>query len=295
MIPSEAPDANALEPRALAALLHFYADAGVDWLLEEEPVDRVAEFAAQQQARAQRQASNPGPAAKASDRPVDPRTEQQSQPRPQSTAPMPVPDAEAVAKARQAAGAARTMEELRTAILAFDHCNLKRSARQSLFASGNPQTGIVIVGAVPGAEEDADGVPFAGREGQLLDRMLGAIGLTRDKVVLVNALPWRPPGNRKPYQAEMDICRPFLERQIELSAPKAMLILGNFAARYLIDPNASLHLMRGQWNVLPVGETTVPALTSLHPQDLLLAPQNKRLAWQDLLRFRQKLGELKLI
>lgn len=284
-------ETSQLEPAELAALLAFYAEAGVEFMLEDEPVDRFAEFELQKQSRASRSAptqavERDAPAqARASAPPAPPRT----------STPILLPDAEAVAEARRLALSARDMAELREAILGFEHCNLKRGAKQTLFASGNPDTGIMIVGAVPGADEDRDGTPFAGKTGELLDRMLTAIGLDRQKVMLVNALPWRPPGNRSPYAAEMEICKPFLERQIELCSPKAVLILGNFATRYLLDGNAAIHLARGQWRDLKAGDYLVPSLPSLHPQDLLLAPANKRLAWQDLLRFRMKLAELGLV
>lgn len=282
-----------LAPAELAALLAFYAEAGVEFMLEDEPVDRFAEFERQKQARAQRPAAPDAPAAARETPQPQPRSAAVAQPR--ATAPILLPDAEAIAEARRLALSARDMETLREAILGFEHCNLKRGAKQTLFASGNPETGIMVVGAVPGADEDRDGTPFAGKAGELLDRMLASIGLDRGKVMLVNALPWRPPGNRSPYAAEMEICKPFLERQIELCAPKAVLILGNFATRYLLDGNAAIHLARGQWRDLKAGEHIVPALPSLHPQDLLLAPANKRLAWQDLLRFRKRLSELALI
>ncbi len=285
--------ASELDPAELAALLAFYAEAGVEFMLEDEPVDRFAEFEQQKQARAQRPAQ--AAAAQGGQAPGAPPVQRNAPAAPpKPTAPILLPDAEAIAEAKRLALSARDMETLREAILGFEHCNLKRGAKQTLFASGNPDTGIMVVGAVPGADEDRDGTPFAGKAGELLDRMLASIGLDRGKVMLVNALPWRPPGNRSPYAAEMEICKPFLERQIELSSPKAVLILGNFATRYLLDGNAAIHLARGQWRDLKAGEHIVPALPSLHPQDLLLAPANKRLAWQDLLAFRMKLSELGL-
>lgn len=296
-------DPAALEPEALAALLHFYAEAGVEWLLEDEPVDRFAAFeleklarqqrsgAAEQAARPQDQRSNgPQPQQRQPGRPNTP-----APPRAPQQGPVALPDQEAVAEARRMAAAAMNHTDLSQAILNFEHCNLKRGARQTVLASGNVDSGILIVGSVPAADEDRDGTPFAGREGELLDKMLASIGLSRERVMLVNALPWRPPGNRNPTPAEMDICRPFLERLLALAQPKAVLILGNFAARYLLQPSSSIHLMRGEWHPLQAGDTTLQALASLHPQDLLLAPQNKRLAWQDLLLFRKKLQEIGLI
>lgn len=286
-------DVRHLPPRELAALLAFYAEAGVEFMLEDAPVDRFAEFEVQKQARASGSAPRQTTAPAAST--PSPQRQATPSPAPKAQVPILLPDAEAVAEARRLALSARDMESLRAAILGFEHCNLKRGAKQTLFATGDPASGIMVVGAVPGADEDRDGMPFAGKAGELLDRMLGAIGLSRAGIMLVNAMPWRPPGNRQPYAAEMEICKPFLERQIELSEPKAVLVLGNFATRYLLDGNAAIHLARGQWRDLKAGEHVVPALPSLHPQDLLLAPANKRLAWQDLLRFRMRLIELGLV
>ncbi len=285
-------EVETLPPEALAALLHFYADAGVDVLLEDEPQDRFAAFAAERQARPQRPAdssgNSPSPA-----RPSGRGGEQRPAAAP-SAQPMPLPDQEAVAEARRVAAAADSLEALRAAIEGFTHCGLKRGARSTILASGECHTGIMVIGGVPGSDEDAGGSAFAGRSGALFDRMLAAIGLQRDQVAALAALPWRPPGNRQPTQAEMDICRPFVERQIALCKPKIVLVLGNFAARYLIDPAASLHLLRGEWREMGVEGTVIPAMPSLHPEDLLRAPASKRLAWQDLLAFRQKLTELGL-
>ncbi len=120
--------------------------------------------------------------------------------------------------------------------------------------------------------------------------MLAAIGLHRDKVLLTNVVAWRPPGNRPPSPAEMDICRPFIERQIELAAPNHLLILGNFTARFFFAEEQSIFAMRGTWRDVQVGDRAIPAIASLHPQDLLTAPANKALAWKDLLTFRQRIS-----
>ena len=285
-----------LDAGETAALLHFYADAGVEWMLDEEAVDRFAEFDAEKAARAASRRPASAAAEQARPQQAQPQSARNAPaPRPQPTAPATVPDAEAVAMARQVAESARSLAELKAAVENFDHCILKRSARHSLIATGNPDCRIMIVGAIPGADEDRDGLPLSGRAGELFDRMLHSIGLDREKVVLTNALPWRPPGNRMPTPAEMDICRPFIERQLSLCAPRAVLLLGNFAVRYLVDSAATIHLNRGEWHSVRAGDQIVPALASLHPQDLLLAPANKRLAWQDLLAFRARLGELGLI
>jgi DNA polymerase len=294
--------ANDLDAQELAALLHFYADAGVEWLVEEEPIDRFAQFTAQRAAQAEarpavdRQPSQAGSQAAnpLSNSAVTPTTGR-SAPAARTAAPAPsapvfVPDGEAVAAARFAADSARSLSELKTALEAFNGCNLKNGARSTVFASGDPAAGIIVVGPMPNADDDRDGIPFSGRQGQLLDRMLGAIGLSRDNVLLTNIIPWRPPGNRMPSPAELDICRPFLERQIALAEPKLMLLLGNFPARFFFGGTATIHSVRGQWRDTSCGGVNVPAIATLHPQELLAAPGNKALAWQDLLAFRNKLS-----
>jgi DNA polymerase len=288
---------NDLTPAELAALLHFHADAGVEWLLEEEAVDRFAEFeamkAARQSARAAlpagssaappaqapRQASRPSPAASAPPAPPSSRT-----------APA-IPDEQAVEQARFAAESARSLNELRSALEGFNACNLKNSAKSTIFASGSAESGIMVIGPMPSADDDRENLAFAGRNGQLLDRMLAAIGLRREQILLTNVIPWRPPGNRTPSGPEMDICRPFIERQIALAEPRAVLLLGNFTARFFFGGSETIHAMRGQWREIGVGGRAIPAIASLHPQDLLTAPINKRLAWADLLAFEERLRQ----
>jgi uracil-DNA glycosylase family 4 len=288
---------NDLSPAELAALLHFHAEAGVEWLLEEEAVDRFAEFermkAARQGARAALPAapSVPQPAQAPSQpaRRTVTASAAPASPPPTRGAPA-IPDEQAIEQARFAAETARTLGELKTALEAFNGCNLKNSARSTIFASGNPESGIMVVGPMPSADDDREGLAFAGRNGQLLDRMLGAIGLKREQIMLTNVIPWRPPGNRTPSGPEMDICRPFIERQIALVEPKAILLLGNFTARFFFGGNDTIHGMRGQWREIGIAGRAIPAIASLHPQELLTAPVNKRLAWADLLAFERRLG-----
>jgi uracil-DNA glycosylase family 4 len=282
--------ANDLTPAELAALLHFHADAGVEWLLENEPVDRFAEFeaskAARQGARPQASSVNTSVASPpAVSRPVDTGA-------PTSRSTPAIPDDRAVAEARLAAESARSLSELKTALEAFNGCNLKNSARSTIFAAGDSRSGIMVIGPMPSADDDREGIAFAGRVGQLLDRMLAAIGLKRDTVLLTNVIPWRPPGNRAPSAPEMEICRPFIERQIALAEPKLVLLLGNFTARFFFDSRETIHDLRGQWREIAISGRKIPAIASLHPHELLTAPINKRLAWNDLLAFRQRLDAI---
>ncbi|MBB3657292.1 DNA polymerase [Rhizobium sp. BK650] len=293
--------ASDLTPAELAALLHFHAEAGVDWLLEDEPVDRFAEFEAMKSARRsaapaaqpQQERQEPSRPARAApeQRAAPPAPIERSPSRPQPA----IPDGEAVQQARFAAESAGSLAELKTALEAFNGCNLKHSVRSTIFASGDPASGIMVIGPAPGADDEREGIAFAGRQGQLLDRMLASIGLERSAILLTQIIPWRPPGNRMPSAAETEICRPFIERQIALAEPRAILLLGNYTARFFFGENDTIHGLRGRWKEIAVAERVIPAIASLHPQDLLTAPINKRLAWSDLLAFQARLRSLSLL
>jgi DNA polymerase len=292
--------AQDLDAGRLCALLHFYADAGVEWLVEDDPVDRVAEFAAQKAARAEALAQQrpqsspqqePPKSLTGNVSPTQKRAPQAARSAvPALSPPVAVPDGEAVSSARFAADSARSLAELKTALEAFNGCNLKNGARSTVFASGDPGSRIMVIGPMPNADDDRDGIPFSGRQGHLLDRMLAAIGLSRDMLLLTNIIPWRPPGNRMPSPAELEICRPFLERQIALAEPRYLLLLGNFPARFFLGETGTIHSLRGEWRDLRVGGVDLAAIATLHPQELLAAPANKALAWQDLLAFKSRLS-----
>ncbi len=286
---------DTMSPAELAALLHFHAEAGVEWMLEDDPVDRFAEFAEAKAARGNSasQAMQRAQNSERNDAPTAPAARENGNratgKAPAATPQMAIPDEQAIAEARFAAESARSLDELKSAMEAFSGCNLRNSARNMVFADGNPASGILVIGPVPNGDDDREGVPFSGKQGQMLERMLAAIGLDRTSVLLTNVIPWRPPGNRPPSPRETDICRPFIERQIALSEPRHLLILGNFAARFFFGGNEMIHHMRGEWRDIQIGNTTVPALATLHPQDLTSAPASKRLAWQDLLAFRARI------
>ena len=210
---------------------------------------------------------------------------------------MPAPVAEApkvdcVAEARVLAARATTLDDLRAAIAAFDHCELKRGARNMVFADGVAGARVLILGEAPGAEEDREGRPFVGRAGQLLDAMFDAIGLSRtasgreDGLYLINALPWRPPGNREPEADEIAMMRPFVERHIELAAPDVVVTLGNTPLLTLTGTSGILKA-RGQWTQA-LGR---PVLPMLHPAYLLRNPAAKRAAWEDLLALEARLAK----
>ena len=196
-----------------------------------------------------------------------------------------VQDADAVAAARQMAAAADSLDALRAAMAAYPHCDLRLGARQLVFADGVPGARVMIVGEAPGREEDLQGKPFVGPAGQLLDKMLAAIGLNRaESVYLTNMLPWRPPQNADPTQAQLDMMRPFVERHITLAAPDIVVLMGNSACQGLLGRQGIMR-MRGQWDTV-LGR---PALPMFHPAFLLRQPIMKREAWADLLSIKARL------
>lgn len=258
-----------------AALLAWYVEMGVDIAVEETPVDRLASRSAVVEAP---QPSPPGVTADLRDRSVP------------SAPAAPVPASDAVARAaRDIARSANTLDELRDALDRFDGCNLKLTATRLVFADGNPQARVMLVGEAPGRDEDIQGLPFVGRSGQLLDRMLAAIGLDRTSVYIANVVPWRPPGNRTPTPQETGICRPFIDRQIELVDPDFLICLGGAAAKELMATSEGILRLRGRWRDFDTGKRTIRAMATLHPAYLLRQPLQKRLAWRDLLALKAAL------
>ncbi len=184
--------------------------------------------------------------------------------------------------ARELAAGANTLAELRERLAAFEGCALKNSATNLVFSDGAENARVMIVGEGPGADEDRTGKPFVGRAGQLLDRMLAAIGLDRTKVYIANVVPWRPPGNRTPTPQELALCLPFVRRQIELVSPDFLVLLGASAAQTLLDEKEGIMRLRGHWREYECGGRKIRALPMLHPAYLLRAPLKKAQAWRDL-------------
>jgi uracil-DNA glycosylase len=201
--------------------------------------------------------------------------------------------AEAALSARRLAAEADSIEALAALVAAFDDCPLKRTATNTVFLDGNPSAPVMIVGEAPGAEEDRIGRPFVGRAGQLLDRMLAAIGMDRTGVQITNVIYWRPPGNRKPTSAEIAACLPFVFRHIALSRPKVLVLAGGTAASALLPVSDGITRLRGRWFELAVPglDEPVPTLPMFHPAFLLRTPERKREAWRDLLALKKKLDE----
>jgi uracil-DNA glycosylase family 4 len=202
--------------------------------------------------------------------------------------------AEPVQSARALAAQADSIEALAALIAGFDACPLKRTATNTVFADGNPAAPVLIIGEAPGADEDRLGKPFVGRAGQLLDRMLAAIGLDRSGVQITNVIYWRPPGNRKPTAQEIASCLPFVFRHVVLSRPKVLVLAGGTAASTLLDTTEGITRLRGRWFDLTVPglNAPLPTLPMFHPAFLLRSPERKREAWRDLLALKAKLAEL---
>jgi uracil-DNA glycosylase len=271
--------------QAARELLAFYQEAGVDALLEESPTDRFAGDNA-----------TAAPAVRAED--AVPRAEERAPARPFSTrerevkgrvAAPPSPEV-AVMAAREAAKSAATLEELRAILERFEGCALRTTATQLVFADGNPRARVMFVGEAPGRDEDLEGLPFVGRSGKLLDRMMATIGLDRSSAYIANIVPWRPPGNRTPTPQESAICLPFTLRQIELADPDILVCLGNPSTQTLLNSKDGIIKTRGRWFPFHTGTREIRAIATLHPAYLLRQPLQKRLAWRDFLAIKKALA-----
>lgn len=260
---------------ALAALGWQY-DCGVTEFVGDAPLNRY-------------ELPEPPPMPVAAAAPVAP-----SRPTARPSAPQPGPASVAkvdpVAEARSLAARAPTLAALREALTGFDHCEVKKGARNTVFAEGNPDARVLVLGEVPGRDEDIEGRPFAGTAGRLLDRMFQAIGLSREAdaaaqaLYLTTVLPWRPPGNREPEPAEIAMMQPFVERHISLANPEVIVAMGNTALRVLTG-TGGIQRARGIWATA----LHRPVLPMLSPADLLRNPAAKREAWADLLALQARL------
>jgi DNA polymerase len=262
---------NDMTPREAAAALEWLAEMGVDEIITDTPLNR---FGAPPPAAAV--ALRPPPVLVAEPKPV-PRTAAGSS------------DGKAIA------AHCNSLDDIAAALAGFEACPLMKTATNLCFADGNPRARVMLVGEAPGRDEDLQGKPFVGRSGQLLDRMLAAIGLSRaaqereSSVFITNVVFWRPPGNRTPTEAETAMCLPFLMRTIELQQPDMIVCLGATPAQRLTGKTDGILKLRGKWLETAVGERRIRLLPTLHPAYLLRQPAQKRLAWRDMLLLRQAL------
>ena len=256
---------------ASLAALAWQVDLGVDEVIGDTPVDRYELPAVSRTAA-------PAPAAAV------------SRPAMITAAPPDLPPTDAAEVARSAAARAGSLPALRDALAAFELCELKKGARNTVFSDGNPAARVLVLGEAPGREEDMEGRPFVGRAGQLLDRMFAAIGLSRTSpdpdasLYITNVMPWRPPGNRDPEPAEVAMMRPFVERHIALMDPQVIVVMGN-TPLYALTGQKGIMRARGGWTTA-LGK---PLLPMVHPAYLLRNPIAKREAWADLLALQARL------
>ncbi len=286
-----------VEALAARAALEWQIELGADEAIGDTPVNR---FELPQKVRTAPGGPARGAAVAApASRPASAQARAQARASAQASAPRPDPasavrDAtfadDAAAHALRLADAAETLDGLRAAIEGFEFCDLKRGARSTVFADGNPQAAVMVIGEAPGRDEDIKGRPFVGRAGKLLDRMFAAIGLGRDSadsasaVYITNILPWRPPQNRDPRPEEIAMMLPFARRHIALVAPEVLVLMGNISCQALLGRRGITRL-RGNWTAAE-GR---PALPMFHPAYLLRNPHAKREAWQDLLMLQSRL------
>jgi uracil-DNA glycosylase family 4 len=257
------------EAKAAADLIAWYEAMGADEAIGDSPVDRFATGAIPAKTSAKSPASPPKSRA----------TSAKSRAGAESAA---IP---------ASLEAAATLAELEALLAQFEGCALKRSAKSLCFARGSTSARIMLIGEAPGRDEDLQGKPFVGRAGQLLDRMLAAIGLAEEHVYITNTIYWRPPGNRTPTPQEIEACAPFLARQIDLLSPDVMVLLGGAAAKSILGVSEGIMRLRGKWKLYRSGDREIPTLATLHPAYLLRKPEEKRYAWRDLLMLKARLEE----
>ena len=263
--------------RQALEILTWYRDAGVDEAVSDHSSDF---FAKNEASAATAKAMKATPPAKA------PLGRKPSVPARAPQASSVLEAGETANDARSLARSAATLDDLKAALEQFDGCGLKATATNLVFGDGAADARIMFIGEAPGRDEDIQGLPFVGRSGQLLDRMLAAIGLTRQHAYIANVIPWRPPGNRTPTPHETAVCRPFINRQIELVCPEVIVFLGGVAAKEMLDTTTGIMRLRGKWTKFKGSEAEYPALPTLHPAYLLRQPAQKRLAWSDFLMIR---------
>jgi uracil-DNA glycosylase len=278
------------EQTSPAAMLKWLADMGADEAMDANPVDRFT-VVPEPFSLPQREAAPAARPAATPAKPAPPPLRHAIETTQRTVTAVPVSDA--ANSARALAAGCNSIEELRTAVLNFEGCVLKQTAKHTVFADGNPDAPVMLIGEAPGKDEDLQGLPFVGRSGVLLDRMLASIGLSRkDNAYITNVIFWRPPGNRTPTADEAAMCAAFLKRHIELMKPKVIVLLGGTPVKHVLMTEDGITRVRGRWAVYRQNGTDIPALPMFHPAFLLRQPESKRLAWKDLQSLKEKLHEL---
>ena len=263
-----------------SATIEWLVEMGADEVIGDVPVNRLIAPMPQ----AEPEARKPALAPTVRPKPATP----EFRPSPQA-----VPT-QGSSDAAQMAAECTTLADIEQALARFDACPLKKTATNLCFADGNPEAQVMLIGEAPGRDEDIQGKPFVGRSGQLLDRMLQAIGLSRhgdspeNSVYISNVIFWRPPGNRTPTDQETLMCLPFVKRAIEIKQPRLLVCLGATPTQRLIGKSEGILKLRGRWFDFASGQSSIPLLATLHPAYLLRQPAQKRLAWRDFLSLKQK-------
>jgi DNA polymerase len=263
-----------------AAMIEWLVEMGADEVVGDRPVNRLAA---------------PKPAAEAEARKLAPAPTVRPKAVVSEFRGVPPVQSQGSSDATQMAAECMTLADIEQALMRFDACPLKKTATNLCFADGNPEAQVMLIGEAPGRDEDIQGKPFVGRSGQLLDRMLEAIGLSRhgetpqNSVYISNVIFWRPPGNRTPTDQETLMCLPFLRRAIEIKQPRLLVCLGATPTQRLMGRSEGILKLRGRWFDFTSGEHSLPLLATLHPAYLLRQPAQKRLAWRDFLSMRQRL------
>ena len=268
-----------------AAALKWYAEQGLDETIGEDAVDRFS--------LTQAVAAATAPVAM-TPRAATPQPIRPGAPAPINRAPVPLESPQLVEDARELARRCNTLAELEAAVRGFEGCALKRTAKNTVFADGTSGAPVMIVGEAPGADEDRLGKPFVGVSGQLMDRMMEAIGLTRaGGFYITNILFWRPPGNRQPTPQEIQQCLPFVVRHIELVRPAVLVLLGGTSAKTILNQTEGIMRLRGRWFEYRSDESlpVIPALPTYHPAYLLRSPGQKREAWRDFLALKLRMSD----
>lgn len=258
--------------------LNWLVEAGADEAVGELPIDRFA-------------VGSPSTTARQPSMPPQRQNLPLAQIKPTTLAPL---ASDGFGSALEIAARCHTLAELRVAMERFEGSQLKKLATNTVFADGNPESRVMFIGEAPGYDEDKAGLPFVGRAGKLLDKMIAAIGLDRSRVYIINVMAWRPPDNRNPDPAEVALCIPFLRRHIELAAPEILVMLGAVSARHVLGLNDGIMKLRGRWLEYRIGTEMIPVLPTLHPAYLLRQPAHKKLAWRDLQALADRLEALGL-
>lgn len=251
----------------LTPLLSIYQDAGIDSIISPTPHNRFEEIEDTLEVT------------------IPPKEEKAIH-----TIPPLISPRDAYSTAHTSAHSAKTLEELKEALLTFEGCALKYTATNLVFGDGNPNSRVMLIGEAPGADEDRQGLPFVGQSGQLLDKMFATIGLTRQSFYITNIIPWRPPGNRQPTPAEAEACLPFVKRHIDLIRPDFLVLVGGTAAKTLLGGRDGIMRLRGIWkDYTSEAGKQIKVIAIFHPAYLLRSPGQKREVWLDLIKIKHTL------